>query len=306
MADTNPDVTKLLDEVRREVVEARNMTIRTDNALKSLHAELKTVSGQQDAFARRTWFATGVAYLGFLGLCVAGVLVILATRSSASADEKVRLEKQVADLTAQAEKQKADTAATANAERMAGDIYKQMTTLPGEERLKGIDALAKVDQTKLSPFAKQVLADRAVLLRKEVGAAVFEKGKNAFRRSEWAEAIDMLNRFKAMNPAPEDLLEAQYLLGNASVQSRKYEDGVTHLTAYVDGDKKAKNRDFAMMLLMQAHDSLGHREKGLELAREALSTYPQSEFRRAFYFRVQPAQPQAPAPAAGAAPSGGQ
>jgi hypothetical protein len=44
--ETPPDSSKALEDIRREVIEARNMTIKTDNALKSLHAELKAVSQQ--------------------------------------------------------------------------------------------------------------------------------------------------------------------------------------------------------------------------------------------------------------------
>ena len=288
MASENaPDLTKALEDIRREAVEARNMTIKTDNALKTLHAELKTVSSQQEAFQRRSWFSTGVAYLGFIGLSIAGVIAISNARSSSANAEKERLERQVSDLNAQIDKLKADQTSTATAERAAADTYKLMTTGAQEERLKGIDALGKLDQSKLTAFEKQVLSDRSVLLRKEVGAAIFEKGKAAFRRSDWPETIAQLTRFQSMSPSPDDALESAYYLGNAAVQSRKFEDGVKYLTMFCDGDKKAKNRDFAMLLLMQAHDALGQKEKAIEIAREALNTYPGSEFRGPFYFRLQ-------------------
>jgi hypothetical protein len=200
MADL-PDLSKPFDELKREVIESRNMTIKTDNALKTLHAELKAVSAQQDAFQRRTWFASGTAYLVFSALCVAGVIVVSNTRAAAANAEKERLEKQVAELNHTIDRAKADATAQALAEQGALGVYKQMTTLPGEERLKGIDALAKVDQTKLSPFAKLVLVDRSVSLRKEVGQAILEKGKAAFRKQDYAEATTQLSRFSIDGPA---------------------------------------------------------------------------------------------------------
>ncbi len=314
--ETSPDQAKALEEIRREVIEARNMTIKTDNALKSLHAELKLVSQHQEDFQRRTWFSSGAAYIGFLVLCVMGVIALSNARASSANADKERLEKQVQELTAQLDKQKADAAQVAAAERSAGEIYRLMTTLPGEERLKGIDALGKLDQQKLSAFSRQVLTDRATALRKEVGAGIFEKGKNAFRKQDWPETIEHLNRFLSMSPPQEDLLEASYYLGNANLQSRKFDEAIKHLTRFVEGDKRAKNRDFAMLLLVQAHDAVGNKEKALEVAREALNTYANSEFRGSFYMRIQrraaelqganqpaaqpvaPAAPAAPAPAA--------
>lgn len=298
MADTPEPSSKLLEEIRREVVEARNMTIKTDNALKTLHAELKVVTAQQDAFQGRTWFATGAAYILFTALCVGGVVVLTNARSAAANAERDRLEKQVAELNTGMDKLKAEIAGQQTAEQQAMQVYRQMTTLPGEERLKGIDALAKLDQQRLSPFARQVLQDRAVLLRKEVGGAVLEKGKAAFRRQDWPETIAQLNRFLTMDPVQDDLLDASFFLGNAYFQSRKFEDAIKHLTRFVEGDKKAKLRDFALMMLMQSYDMTGNKEQAVAAAKEGWNTYPSSDFRMQFLQRLQRTNPSSTAPAA--------
>ncbi len=287
MADPTADLTKHLDELRREVIESRNMTIKTDNALKTLHAELKVVSGQQDAFQRRTWFSTGAAYVAFAGLCVAGVVVISNTRAASANAERDRLEKQVTDLNETITRLKGESAATLAAEQSAAQVYKQMTTLPGEERLKGIDALGKLDQSKLSAFARLVLQDRATLLRKEVGGGVLEKGKTAFRRQDWGETITQLQRFLSMDPLPEDALEASFFLGNAYFQSRKFEDAIKHLQRYTEADKRAKTRDFALLMLMQSYDMTGGRDLAVATAKEALSSHPGSDFRLQFASRLQ-------------------
>ncbi len=299
MAETTAESSKLLEDIRREVVESRNMTIKTDNALKTLHAELKVVSTQQDEFQKRTWFSTGAAYVVFAALCVAGVVVISNTRAAGANAERERLEKQVGELTGTIEKFKQEASAQLAAEHAALQVYRQMTTLPGEERLKGIDALQKIDQTKQSAFAKLVLQDRAVSLRKEVGGAVLEKGKAAFRRQDWPETISQLNRFLSMDPAEEDALEACFFLGNAYFQSRKFEDAIKPLTRFIDGDKKAKLRDFAMLMQMQSFDMTGGKDQAVAIAKEAYNTYPSSDFRMQFVSRLQRTvpQPAAPAPA---------
>lgn len=300
MAESAADQGKLFEEIRREVVEARNMTIKTDNALKSLHAELKIVSTQQDAFQKRTWFSTAAVYALFVALCVGGVVVISNARASSANADRERLEKQVTELNGTIDKLKSDAAGQLAAEQTALQVYRQMTTLPGEERLKGIDALSKLDQSKLSPFAKLVLQDRAVMLRKEVGGGVLEKGKNAFRRQDWPEAISQLSRFLTMDPVPEDALEASFYLGNSLFQSRKFEDSIKPLQRFIDGDKRAKLRDFAMVLLMQSYDMTGKKDEAVAVAKEAWSTYPASDFRMQFIARLQktvPAAPGAPAPA---------
>ncbi len=304
MAETITDTSKLLEEIRREVVESRNMTIKTDNALKTLHAELKLVSTQQDAFQSRTWFSTGAAYVVFAALCVAGVVVISNTRASGANAERDRLEKQSAELTTTIDKLKADASAQLASEQSALQVYRQMTTLPGEERLKGIDAFQKMDQNKLSTFTKLVLQDRVILLRKEVGGAVLEKGKTAFRKQDWPETITQLSRFLTMDPLPEDAIEASFYLGNAYFQSRKFDEAIKHLTRFADGDKKAKLRDFALLMLMQSYDVTGNKEQAVATAKEAFNSYPSSDFRMQFLSRLQrTAAPAAAPPAAVPAPA---
>jgi tetratricopeptide (TPR) repeat protein len=297
MADPTADLNKQLDEIRREVIESRNMTIKTDNALKTLHAELKVVSAQQDAFQKRTWFSTGAAYVLFAGLCVAGVVVISNTRAASANAERDRLERQVSELNETITRLRGEAAAAAAAEQSAAQVYKQMTTLPGEERLKGIDALGKLDQSKFSAFARLVLQDRALLLRKEVGSAVLEKGKAAFRRQDWSETITHLTRFLSMDPVPEDALEASFYLGNAYFQSRKFEDAIKPLQRYVEGDRRAKTRDFALLMLMQSYDMTGNREQAVATAREGVNAHPGSDFRNQFAGRLQRTTTTTPAPA---------
>lgn len=279
MSETSVDLPKALDEVRREVVEARNMTIKTDNALKTLHAELKNVSAAQETFQRRTWFSTAAAYLGFATLCAVGAFALSGAKASSARVEVERLEAQVAALEKSVADAKAEVVARQTAEQSAMQVFKMMTTLPGDERLKGVDALAKLDQSTLPPFARQVLNERAEGLRQEVGAAIYERGKAAFRRQEWGPAAEHLTRFLAMNPPESEALEASFFLGNSLFQARKFADAIGPLTRFVEGDKRARVRDFAMLMLSQSHDMVGNRDQGYAVAKEALASYPSSDFR---------------------------
>ncbi len=283
----SPDVTKALDDVRREVIESRNMTIKTDNALKTLHAELKSVSQNQESFEKRTWFATGAAYIAFLLLSIGAAFFVSNAKASAVTAEKERLEKQVTELNSQLERQRAESTGFAASERAAQEVMKMMTTLVGEERLKGVEAFTKLDQSKMTPFMRQALTERATQVKLEVGNAMLEKAREALRRKEFQETVAVVNRLNGMSGAGPELGEASNLLGQALAQQKKYREAIEPLQRFVDADKKAKGRDVAMFYLMQSYDATGRPERGLELAREGLSTYQQSEVRGGFYFRTQ-------------------
>src|SRR4051812_3486800 len=177
MSQEKNEVEKELGEIRKEVIESRNLVIKTDNLLKNLHAELKMVGKRQEDFQKRQWISSGAAYVAFAVIAVGGGLMISTARTAGAGAEKERLEKQVADLTQQVDKQKAEAQGLATAQRNASEVYRAMTTLPGDERLKGVDQLVKLDTSKLSMLERQALTDKADQLRREIGQAAFERGK---------------------------------------------------------------------------------------------------------------------------------
>ncbi|MBL8949641.1 MAG: outer membrane protein assembly factor BamD [Myxococcaceae bacterium] len=298
------DTDKGLDDIRREVIESRNLVIKTDNLLKNLHAELKVVGKRQEDFAKRQWISSAVTYLGFLALCIAAGIFISNARVGAVAADRDKLEKQVAELTANVDRLKQEAQVAAAAEQRAAEVYKQMTTLTGDERLKAIDALAKLDTAKVSPFAQRALQDRAALLRKEIGGGMFDRGIKAYHRNEWSNAIDELTRFLALQPSEDDANEATYALGYALFQQKKYDTALPHLQRYVAGSKGLKNHDYAMVMLTITYDQVGQKEKSIETAREGLNQHPNSEFGGQFRGRLKRAENEKAAGApAGAAPA---
>jgi TolA-binding protein len=303
---TKPEVDKELTEIRKEVIEARNLVIKTDNLLKNLHAEVKAVGKRHEDFQRRQWISSGVAYALFAILAVGGAVMTTRASTSTADSERERLEKSVADLTSQLDKQRAELTANQNAQRSAADVYKLMTTLPGDERLKGVDALVKLDTSRLSALERQALTDRAALLRKEIGDAALERGKAAFRRNDMKAAAEDLSRFMAMNPTEGDLQEASFFLGAAYNAIGQHDKAVPLLTRFVEGDKKSKTRDYGMVLLAQSLQESNQAEKALATIRDAIATYPSSQYLGAMKARLNSAKRQlglidGAAPAQGAA-----
>lgn len=294
-----------LDEVRREVIEARNLVIKTDNLLKNLHAELKAVGKRQEDFQKRQWISSAAAYVLFTAMVVVGASLISSSRMATATQEVAALKQSQGEISKQLEKQKADTEASNKVVKSANEVYRMMTSLPGDERLKGIDALIKLDKARLSPLESQALNDRAELLRKEVGQNAFERGKAAFHRNEMTVATEDFSRFLAMNPPEHDALEASFMLGTAYNQLKKHDKAAPPLARFINENKVGKNRDYAMTMLAQSYEATGQYEKAAEVAREGLGTYPNSQFASMLKARLSTAKRALSAAAPGAAQPGG-
>ncbi len=272
------DLERELADIRREVIEGRNLVIRTDNLLKTLHSEVKAFGARQKEFERRQMFSSAAAYALFAVLAGTAALLLSGARASAANGERDKAVAELKTLTQSMEKDRADQVAIAAARRSANEAYRMMTELPGDRRLEGITALAKVDQSKLDPLERQALTDRSASLRHELGQTAFERGKAAFRRNEWGPATEDLTRFLAMQPSEPEQLEASFMLGNALVQQRKFEPAIAPLKHFVEKDRRSKNREWAMTLLAQAYEQTGKPEQAAAVAREALGMYPASQF----------------------------
>ena len=272
------DLERELADIRREVIEGRNLIIRTDNLLKTLHSEVKAFGVRQKEFERKQRTSSAAAYALFALLAGAAALLVSGARASLARGERDRAVAELKALTETVEKERSEQGAVAAARKSAAEAYRMMTDLPGDRRAEGLAALAKVDQRRLDALERQALADRAAALRRELGQAAFERGRAAFRRNDWGPAVDELTRFLAMQPPEQEQLDASFLLGSALMQQRKYLAAVPPLQRFVENDKRSKNREWAMALLAQAHEQTGHPELAAAVAREALGTYPASQF----------------------------
>src|ERR1043166_7301749 len=78
--------------LRKEVIEARNLVIKTDNLLKNLHAELKLMGRKHEEQEKRHWMTSVTAYVGFAVIAGVGAIAfanaeVRTARSDAQANE---------------------------------------------------------------------------------------------------------------------------------------------------------------------------------------------------------------------------
>jgi len=303
-------VAKELVDLRREVLESRNLVIKTDNLLKNLHAELKVVSKRNDDHFKRTWISTGAAYGIFLLL--AATVAWLGARNAGS-DERAKgdsAEKAPADAAKARDASLAELATLkANLERgrlaseRALSVFRTLGEKDEAKRLRGVEELVKLDLTHLSPLEKAVLDDRAKAAREEVGQAAFERGRSAFRRQDLKTAIGELKHFLELQPQSEDAKQANFFLGTAYYQQKDFASAVAPLEAFAAEPKGQRNVDYAMYLLGQSLEQTGQHARAAEVYKKAAADYPSSDFITQIQYRFKIASKNALGPAAATPPS---
>src|SRR5260370_42081814 len=103
-SESRPEFEKELSDIRREVIESRNLVIKTDNLLKSLHAELKGLGKRQEDHQKRLWISSAASYLIFATLAALGGVLASSGLNKSLRRDSERLEKSLGEAMAQLEK----------------------------------------------------------------------------------------------------------------------------------------------------------------------------------------------------------
>src|SRR5207302_908562 len=92
-----------LSDLRREVIESRNLVIKTDNLLKNLHAELKQMGRKQELFEKRHMATSVAAYVLFATIATIGAFTFARSEIRGAREEAVADEAKVKQLTQEVE-----------------------------------------------------------------------------------------------------------------------------------------------------------------------------------------------------------
>jgi outer membrane protein assembly factor BamD (BamD/ComL family) len=106
----------------------------------------------------------------------------------------------------------------------------------------------------------------------------------------------------AMSPNDADALDASFFLGAAYNSIGQHAKAAPLLSHFVDKDRKSKTRDYAMVLLAHSYQETHQLDKSLATIRDALATYPASQYLGAMKARLNSAKRQQAGPEAAAAP----
>jgi tetratricopeptide (TPR) repeat protein len=280
------DLDKELADIRREVIESRTLVIRADNQLKTLHAEVKTVGRKLEGAIARQRFASAAAYALFALLAVGAGLAVSVVRGTVASHERERLSQELAEARTALEQDKAQSAAAAAASRSASEVYKTLAEGSLEDRLKALPALARLDQAHLTPLERRALQERVDLARREVGATLLERGRQAVRRGESASGTADLAGYLALDPPEADALDASFLLGSAYAKSGKPAEAIPLLSRVFEKDKRSRVHEEAAALLSMAYEQTGQPQRAAEVARAALEGAPSSPWAPAYRSRL--------------------
>lgn len=264
--------------LRKEIIEARNLIIKTDNLLKNLHAELKKLGTRQEEQERRHWMTSVTAYVAFAVLAGVGAIAYARAEVRTAREEAQSSEAHAVGLQKEAEKIKAGEQSRRDAAERAMRVYELLSS---EKEGPGLNqAMAQamhLDRSQLSTLEARAIDDRAAGLRQKAAEAALAAGTNAFRRQDWKGVSEQLGRYVELEAKVSDP-QVWYHLGTSRMQTKEFAGAIVPLENFLKTAGGTKTAQYAGLLLGQALEETNNPVKAREAYERAERLYPGSEF----------------------------
>ncbi|HUJ24841.1 MAG TPA: tetratricopeptide repeat protein [Myxococcales bacterium] len=303
--------------LRKEVLEARNLIIKTDNLLKNLHAEVKKLGDRAEEQENRHWMTSVTAYVVFAVMAAVAAIAYARSEVRSAREEAQGLEARAAGLQKEAEKIKAADQVRRDASEKALRVY---DLLGSEKEGPGLNQALQqslhLDRAQISALEGKAIDDRTAGMKARMAEAALAAGSTAYRHQDWRGTSDQLGKYVELEGAARvSDNQVWYHLGSARMQTREYAGAIQPLEYFLKSAGGSKTAQYAGLLLGQAYEETNNPTRAREVFEHALNLYPGSEFAPSLRNHLRklgamagpitgptPTPPPPPAPAQAAAP----
>jgi TolA-binding protein len=283
-----------LSALRKEIVEARNLIIKTDNLLKNLHAELKQMGRAHDEQEKRHWMTSVTAYVAFAVLAGVGAIAYARAEVRTAREEAQGAEIHARALQLDGEKIKTADLSRRDASDKAARIYDMLgSEKEGPGLNQAMSQALHLERNLLSPLESKAIDDRAAGMKARMAQSALERGNSAFRRQDWQNTSVELGRYIELDGKSADPA-VWYHLGQSRVQIKDFAGAVLPLETYLKTAGTGKVAQYAGFLLGQSYEETGNAAKAREVFERAEKLYPGSEFAPAIRNHLRRVQAQVP------------
>ncbi|MDQ2647318.1 MAG: hypothetical protein M3020_26175 [Myxococcota bacterium] len=178
-----------LEEIKREIVESRSLSIKTNNLINALSADLKSIAKRQQGYERRVFVNSATAYAVTIAVILLFVKLAWDVRLETVRDESRESRERVAQLEKELKSLQGREEARARLSRRAAEFYQLITLNKRRELIEGFSEIAKLDLTPTERSVFEAAVERA---RNELSLIAYQNGRDHARMGRYHEAQQAL------------------------------------------------------------------------------------------------------------------
>jgi len=238
-----------LEEIKREIVESRSLTIKTNNLVNGLSADIHGIGKRQQGYERSLKFSSVGFYVLVVGLVLIGAKVVIDARVDAERavakelrDNLERLEKDIKVVQSREETR-------LQAERKAEEFNELITAQNRTEVIKRWPDVAKLALTRTERTTFEHAVER---FKNEMSLIAYHAGLDHIRAQRWHEAELALRSSLENKEDAAHADEARYQLARTLRTLGRQREAITLLLDLSEGSTSREVTDDATLLLADA------------------------------------------------------
>jgi len=238
-----------LEEIKREIVESRSLSIKTNNLVNALASDVKSIAKRHQMQERRLILNTATAYvvtiavvLGFVKLAWDFRLDTVRSETKSAEERTLALEKQIKALEARDE-------GAVRARRQANDFYQLVAQ---NKRREIIETFPEVSRAELTPTERAIFEAAVDRAKAELSLIAYQSGLDHARMGRWQEATQQLRESLAYKADAAHSPSATYELARALIALGMHREAIPMLITLSEASADREVMDDATFLLAQA------------------------------------------------------
>ncbi len=238
-----------LEEIKREIVESRSLSIKTNNLVNALAADVKSIAKRHQMQERRLFVNGAAAYVVTIAVVLVFVklawdirLETVRAEGSEALERADQLEKQFKSLQTREE-------GTLRARRQASEFY---ALIQENKRREILERFPEVAKAELTPTERAVFENATERARNELSLIAYQMGLDHARTGRWQEAAQQFRDSLAYKKDGAHAPSASYELSRALVKLGLHRDAIPILLGLSEASADREVMDEATFLLAQA------------------------------------------------------
>jgi len=273
-----------LREVKKEIIEARGLIIKSNNLASSLSAEIRNIARRQVSYERHLTLNSVVAYVVFVVLIFTGVQLAYNQRQAgleaslaAERDRAAALEKEV-------EAQKAERKDVGKGQDQ--DLLALFELIKSGDRQGAIDAFEGIDREQITPLERKLLERSIDGFRGDLSMQHYAKGLDLVGEKKHAEAVEEFRQSLRYKHDAGHAKSAKIQMANALRLQGKPREAIAVLQRLIEEHLDRDLLDDAYWYLALSHQEAHQRDEARSVLRALMRQFPDSQYYRAARMRA--------------------
>lgn len=273
-----------LKEIKKEIIEARGLIIKSNNLTNSLSAEVRSIAKRQTTYERRMYWNSIAAYVIFVTLLfLAGYFFYY--QRQASLENAVSVEKRRADKAENELKELKKATDHVETKTEPADLTALYELIKEGMRLEAIEAFEKINSSTFTLLEYKLLKDAIDNFKWDISMMHYSKALELAASKKYADAVEEFKLSLQYKNDAGHAASAKIQMADALRLQGKPREAIAVLQRLLEEYLDRELADDAYWYLALAHEDARQKDEARSVLRSLMRQFPDSQYYRSARIR---------------------